>query len=964
MQPTKTRNEIVLGECSSEPIHLAGTVQPGGILVGLDGTSIAMISSNAEWLFKLPAPSLLGRRIGDLLGAGAEIQIITISQHDDSCQGNTTVIDVRTASGDVRVAAFIYKVGGLVIVEFEKHQFELEKYLPRLYSSMRHYHLNKQPHAKLTQYLNTVCKVLQSSTNYDRVLVYRFDNDMAGDVVAESNSGRLPPLRGHHFSASDIPTQARALYLKNTVRVIGDTSAPPIAIIPELNPLTRYPLDLTFSRIRSVSPAHIEYLRVMGVRSSASSSLIVNGILWGLIAFHSVEPRDVNLELCDALDVIARAVSTNVHQAVTEESREYAEQVRITQETLSSALRSCCSFDTLVHSMGLSVLSLTGSSGVVISRQKSLCSAGKVPEESQINSLISWLRAKVSDDNIFISDALIDVYPEASHFLESGAGIIAVVLDDDLADTIIWFRIEYPRIILWAGEPPQTIGSGVAQPYTMSRSSDSTWEQRLVGHSLPWTKHDCDSAILFAHTLSASFAIEKMQSSELRYQLLVERLLQDKAAAEASNFAVHNERSKAEQAKVSSTIMNSVADSIVTVGSEGRILNANHALYRMFGYSSSEMINKSLNEILPHINIRFPHDNTSNSADVWDLSARYKGEFTTTETVGRHKSGAEFTVELSARDTTALDDMITVVVIRDITERKAFDHILLMKNEHLVAALNELNETQAQLIHSAKMAGLGQIVAGVAHEINNPLGFVIGNLEAISELIDGIAPFGDGLGYSDVKSDRHPTMADRIQRTLADIQETIPACLRGMKRISDITKQLRVFARGANSGAQNEDIVGLINGVLSLVRRQLIDMRIDTIIDMPVTLSLYCFAGELNQVFMNIITNAIHAMPKGGSLTIAAHQRSDGMVEIIFKDTGCGISDDVITKIFEPFFTTKPIGAGSGLGLAISYKIITELHQGMINVNSTPGQGAIFTISLPLHLKEGEKIWTPVIRDC
>ncbi len=296
---------------------------------------------------------------------------------------------------------------------------------------------------------------------------------------------------------------------------------------------------------------------------------------------------------------------------------------------------------------------------------------------------------------------------------------------------------------------------------------------------------------------------------------------------------------------------------------------------------------------------------------------------------------------------------------RDITARKDAEEALKQTNENLTKALTELQRTQAHLVHAEKMTALGQLVAGVAHEINNPLGFVIANLESLKELLNTVLDYHAGLENlinSNSLSARLNKIKDGldIEFIINDIGDIVPASLAGLERIKDIIKHLRLFSRFEAGEPCYEDLASLIATNLELVKRQLSDKKIKIERNISELPKVKCFAGELNQVFMNLIVNAQQAMDEGGTLIIAGRDQGDGTVRIEFRDTGCGIPFDVIEKIFEPFFTTKPVGKGTGLGLSITYGIITNRHNGTIDVNSEVGKGTKFIITLPIDLPKSE----------
>ncbi|MFD2262981.1 response regulator [Lacibacterium aquatile] len=255
---------------------------------------------------------------------------------------------------------------------------------------------------------------------------------------------------------------------------------------------------------------------------------------------------------------------------------------------------------------------------------------------------------------------------------------------------------------------------------------------------------------------------------------------------------------------------------------------------------------------------------------------------------------------------------------------------LAQANAELAAANQTLKDTQAKLVQAAKMASLGELVAGIAHEINNPLAFIVAHQGTVERLLRDVA--------SKVPTDG-PVASVEKARTRLDSMRL------GLKRIQDLVLNLRKFSRLDEAGAQTIDVREAIDIVLALLAHKL-SSRIIVTRDHEGAANLYCSPAIFNQVMMNIVGNAADAIEGDGSIAIRTH--SDGQNYIIeISDSGPGIPEEMRERIFEPFFTTKPVGTGTGLGLAIAYSVV-QAHDGTISVGTGPKGGACFTISIPL----------------
>ena len=272
------------------------------------------------------------------------------------------------------------------------------------------------------------------------------------------------------------------------------------------------------------------------------------------------------------------------------------------------------------------------------------------------------------------------------------------------------------------------------------------------------------------------------------------------------------------------------------------------------------------------------------------------------------------------------------------------------KNRELEAALNEIEKAQAQILQQEKMASIGQLAAGVAHEINNPVGYVMSNLVSLRKYCDRLAGYIDW--QSELITDQallermaQERRAKKLDFILEDTRNLIVESIEGTERIRKIVYDLKGFARSGGEESGPADLNQGIQSALNVLWNEL-KYKVSVVRELAELPPTRCNINQLNQVFLNIIMNAAQAIEEQGEIRISSAREEDFIV-VRISDNGCGIDKENIGRIFEPFFTTKAVGVGTGLGLSISYQIVKK-HSGEIDIESEPGRGTTFIIRIPL----------------
>ncbi|MEN8257401.1 MAG: ATP-binding protein [Thermodesulfobacteriota bacterium] len=395
---------------------------------------------------------------------------------------------------------------------------------------------------------------------------------------------------------------------------------------------------------------------------------------------------------------------------------------------------------------------------------------------------------------------------------------------------------------------------------------------------------------------------------------------------------------KIEQAKREwEATMDCVQDFVVLLDSQGCIKRLNKPLADFTGLPFSKVLGQQFDTFLASQNFE-PDQNVKDSTVAEFFHAPSSCSFS-----------------MRSYPLTTDDEEMQVVTLHDISQRKFASAQLEEKNNALHEAFAELKTTQAHLLQQEKMASVGQLAAGVAHEINNPVGFVTSNINTMGKYLDKVAEFIAIQNKfvskycpdeSKVKTLKEYARKMKIDFIVDDVKDLVSESLDGVERVKNIVMNLKNFSRVDQAERALVNINECLDDTINIAWNELkykciMDKRYG---ELPLT---KCYPQQLNQVFMNLLVNAAQAIDKQGEVTIKTWF-ADGSIFVTITDSGCGIPADKVSRIFEPFFTTKDVGQGTGLGLSISYDIIVNKHDGKITVASEQGKGTTFTIALPV----------------
>lgn len=397
-------------------------------------------------------------------------------------------------------------------------------------------------------------------------------------------------------------------------------------------------------------------------------------------------------------------------------------------------------------------------------------------------------------------------------------------------------------------------------------------------------------------------------------------------------------------------------DAIILLDSKASVSYWNASAERIFGFSADEIMGKSLHSFLARDQDKVMFEK---AFPVFAKTGQGSKVGVVRELIALRRSGEELPVEISINNV-MIDSTWQAIIVRDISDRKAAEMALNEKAHQQLALIEDLTTAQDQLLQSEKLAAIGQLSAGVAHEINTPLGFIGCNLNSLKRYIDDLVEMSDQVKESTKGVENGEELLNRIETVekkfdfdnlIDDLSDVLSETKEGVGRIQKIVANLKGFARASDGEWESIDLNQEIDSTLNVAWNEL---KYHCTIEkgygkLPL---VECLRSEINQVIMNLLINASHAIEEKGTISIRTGT-SDNNAWVEIEDTGMGVNPEVLHKIFDPFFTTKPVGKGTGLGLSVSCGII-EKHQGQLNVVSEPGVGTKFTVTIPFNRKIDE----------
>lgn len=511
---------IDLSLCDREPISIPGSIQPHGFLVSLlaDSLEVIQVSDNVSSFIGKPAQECLGKDLAFMLGKENADQVIQ-AFHESRIDIRPVCLGTITLECGGIVDALAHSSGDAVVLEFELTSGHAHKDFRQLYPLIGTFLSKLHDLDEIDDICQIAAKEIKKVTGFGRVLVYRFDENGHGHVLAEALEPAYHSYYHQRFPASDVPKQARELYIANRVRLISDANYVPSPLVPQNNPLTGKPTDLSYSALRSVSPIHVQYLKNMGTLASMSMSIVIKGQLWGLISCHNAEPKSVPFEFRTACEQLAQILALRIESKEEREEYNYRLELRRILVSMLRGLSQADNFFEGVKSISPELLRFASASGAALIFEGRADLFGDTPEVGQIQDLVEWLSINVSDENVYFTNSLAEQYPKAREFAAKASGILVVPISRIHRHYFIWFRPEVVKTIDWAGNPHLKQASAAAPKQLSPRASFDMWRETVLGTSLHWRASEVEIASEFRTALLGIVLERAEQMAELAEEL-------------------------------------------------------------------------------------------------------------------------------------------------------------------------------------------------------------------------------------------------------------------------------------------------------------------------------------------------------------------------------------------------------------------------------------------------------------
>ncbi|WP_281234019.1 ATP-binding protein [Flavobacterium gelatinilyticum] len=519
------RDIVNLTNCEHEPIHIPGKIQPHGFLIGVTADwKIDFCTQNISSFVNVTHTDALGKSFASVFGSDEEKQIIEYI-NEDKIQ-DVFPLEIELLGKLFQIS--IHKSHDNYVLEAEP-QFPDKEKLVDVYTQTIQFVTQMNNTKSLKDLCALVAEGTREITGYDRVMIYRFDEQYNGEVFAESLREDLEPFLGLHYPHTDIPPQARELYIKNQLRLIVDIGYEPVPIFT-IDDKEDKNLDLSLSILRSTSPIHVEYLKNMGVGATLTISLIHRDRLWGLIACHHYSEKNISPEIRLAAKLQGQFITSQIDIRETNDEYTSAQKSSLALEQLSGLEVPLVQESLEIIVKAPQLLDICNAAGVSVISKGKIYKNGQTPSDEQITFLLNCIESQETN-GVFTTNKISDCFSEITANVNF-AGIIYHSLGNN--DHIVWYRPETIKEINWGGDPEKSIvkDNNGLHP----RNSFNIWKQIVKNQSSIWRRYEINAAIQYAHTLHNQLIMIMLSEEEEKYRNQSELLKETNSELENINW--------------------------------------------------------------------------------------------------------------------------------------------------------------------------------------------------------------------------------------------------------------------------------------------------------------------------------------------------------------------------------------------------------------------------------------------
>jgi len=482
------------GFCGSLPLHHINSIQDYGFLLVLDRRSLSIIqaSENVAGLFAKSIQELIGTslrtfmpaeeisKLEELIGKGVSTKIPTVLTFN--------VSDITDS-----FHALLHIKADYIIIELEKvHKIGVRNFTD-VFQEIK-YISAAIDHAETVQEVcNVAIHELRKLSGFDGILMYQFDADWNGTVIAEEKDERLERYIGQTFPASDVPKQARQLYLKNPYRLIPNRVYQPIKLYPVINPVTNTFIDLSDCNLRGVAGVHLEYMKNMDIMASMSIRVIYNETLWGLISCHHLDTKYLSYEICSVFEWLSDVISSKITLILNKQEYHLNNELQAKRVGLTDKVYAEDNIAAGLLNKDQDILDLFKATGAVVRINGRMETKGNVPGKDALDNLMLWLEGK-KITQVFSTNHVAELYDDGAEFAAVVSGLLVIPIDGGKGDFVVCFRPEVIEDINWGGDPNHAINFDKDGKSYHPRNSFKLWKQTVREQALPWSAYELEVA--------------------------------------------------------------------------------------------------------------------------------------------------------------------------------------------------------------------------------------------------------------------------------------------------------------------------------------------------------------------------------------------------------------------------------------------------------------------------------------